>query len=133
MAGRGDGAGFEVGPERVGRRDHVGDAAVVLGRGADVEVGAQRPGDLVGELGRDERGLPRAVRDLVPPERELVLIIDQFEEITNFWQAGIAFGKEDRPIKLWFLRFDRLGLAYDISPSGEMRGIKFVFRSLYEP
>ncbi len=58
---------------------------------------------------------------------------DQFEEVTNYWQAGVAFGREDRPIKLWFLRFDRLGLAYNISPSGELRGIKFVFRSLYEP
>ena len=58
---------------------------------------------------------------------------DQFEEVTNYWQAGLAFGKEDRPIKLWFLRFDRLGLAYDVSPSGELRGIKFVFNSLYEP
>ena len=58
---------------------------------------------------------------------------DQFEEVTNYWQAGVAFGREDRPIKLWFLRFDRLGLAYDISPSGALRGIKFVFRSLYEP
>ena len=58
---------------------------------------------------------------------------DQLEEITNFWQAGFAFGKRDRPIRLWFFRFDRLGLAYDISPSGELRGLKLVFRSLYEP
>ena len=58
---------------------------------------------------------------------------DQLEEITNFWQAGFAFGKRDRPIRLWFFRFDRLGLAYDISPSGNLRGLKFVFRSLYEP
>jgi hypothetical protein len=58
---------------------------------------------------------------------------DEFEEITNYWQAGLAFGREDRPIKLWFLSFDRLGLAYNVSPSGELRGIKFVFRSIYEP
>lgn len=58
---------------------------------------------------------------------------DRFEEITNYWQAGVAFGREDRPIELWFLRFERLGLAYNVSPSGELRGIKFVFRSLYEP
>ena len=58
---------------------------------------------------------------------------DQFEEVTNYWQAGFAFGWEDRPIKLWFFRFDRLGLAYNMSPSGELRGIKFVFHSLYEP
>lgn len=58
---------------------------------------------------------------------------DQFEEVTNYWQAGVAFGREDGPIKLWFLRFDRLGIAYNVSPSGELRGIKFVVRSLYEP
>jgi hypothetical protein len=58
---------------------------------------------------------------------------DQFEEVTNYWQAGLAFGKEDRPIRLWFFSFDRLGLAYDVSPSGQLRGIKLVFRSLYEP
>lgn len=59
--------------------------------------------------------------------------LDQPVEITNYWQAGLAFGKKDQPIKFWFLQFDRLGLAYDISPSGELRGIKFVFRSLYDP
>jgi hypothetical protein len=57
----------------------------------------------------------------------------QPEEITNYWQAGFAFGKREKPIKLWFFSFDRLGLAYDISPSGKLRGLKFVFRSLYDP
>ena len=57
----------------------------------------------------------------------------QTVEVTNYWQAGVAFGKKDEPLQLGFLKFDRLGLAYDISPSGELRGIKFVFRSLYEP
>ena len=58
---------------------------------------------------------------------------DQRAEITNYWQAGLAFGKKEQPMQFWFLKFDRLGLAYDISPSGELRGIKFVFRSLYDP
>lgn len=58
---------------------------------------------------------------------------DRFEEVTNYWQVGVAFGKDDGPIKVWFMRFDRLGLAYDFSPSGELRGIKLVFDSLYEP
>ena len=56
----------------------------------------------------------------------------EFEEITNYWQVGLAFGKRDEDIKLWFLRFERLGLSYDVSPSGDLRGIKFVFRSMYE-
>lgn len=57
----------------------------------------------------------------------------QLEEIANYWQAGFAFGWRDRPIEWWFFRFERLGLAYDISPSGKLRGLKFVFRSLYDP
>jgi len=59
--------------------------------------------------------------------------LDQTVEVANYWQAGVAFGKKDKPLQIWFLKFDRLGLAYDISPSGELRGVKFVFRSLYEP
>ncbi len=58
---------------------------------------------------------------------------DTLTEVTNFWQVGLAFGKRDRPMKLGFLAFERFGLAYDISPTGELRGIKFVFKSLYDP
>ena len=58
---------------------------------------------------------------------------DELTEVTNFWQVGLAFGKRDSRMKFGFLSFERLGLAYDISPSGELRGIKFVFKSLYEP
>ena len=39
---------------------------------------------------------------------------------------------EDLPVNIWFLKFDRLGLAYNYSTTGEPPGIKFVFRSLYE-
>ena len=59
--------------------------------------------------------------------------LGQTTEIANYWQAGVAFGKKERPMQVWFLKFNRLGLAYDISPSGDLRGIKLVFRSLYEP
>lgn len=55
------------------------------------------------------------------------------KEITNYWQVGLALGKSNSDIKLWFLRFNRLGLAYDVSPSGDLRGVKFVFRSVYDP
>lgn len=56
-----------------------------------------------------------------------------YANATNYWQAGIAFGKKERPIKFWFFKFDRLGLAYDISPAGDLRGINLVISSLYEP
>lgn len=57
----------------------------------------------------------------------------EYATTTNYWRAGFAFGKKGRDIKLWFLRFDRVGLAYDISPSGDLRGVNLVFQSLYEP
>ena len=41
-------------------------------------------------------------------------------------------GKRDKPVRMWRLSFDRLGLAYNFSTTGELRGIKFVFRSLYD-
>jgi hypothetical protein len=58
---------------------------------------------------------------------------DKLTEVTNFWQVGLAFGKRGERMKFGFLSFDRLGLAYDISPTGDLRGIKFVFKSLYDP
>ena len=58
--------------------------------------------------------------------------LDAVDSVASYWQLGAAIGKEDRPIKLWFMKFDRLGLAYNHSSSGRFRGIKFVFRSMYE-
>lgn len=58
--------------------------------------------------------------------------IFESDSITNYWQGGIAFGRRDQPLNIWFMQFDRLGLAYNYSASGELRGIKFVFNSLYE-
>lgn len=59
--------------------------------------------------------------------------LGNLEEITNYWQAGLAFGRKGEDIRLWFFSFERIGLAYDVSPSGDLRGIKLVFRSLYDP
>ena len=58
--------------------------------------------------------------------------IEEFDSVANFWQASISLGKRDKPVQLWRLSFDRLGLAYNFSTTGELRGVKFVFRSLYE-
>lgn len=58
--------------------------------------------------------------------------IDEFDSVANYWQGGLSFGRRDKPVKIGFLKFDRLGLAYNYSTTGELRGIKLVFRSLYE-
>jgi hypothetical protein len=52
--------------------------------------------------------------------------------ITDQWEFGLALRKKDKPIKLWWFSFDRLGLAYSVSSSGELKGISFVFRSVFD-
>ncbi len=56
----------------------------------------------------------------------------ELDFVDNYWQVGMALGKRKEPIRLWFLKFDRLGLAYNFSSSGELRGVKFVFASAYD-
>jgi len=58
--------------------------------------------------------------------------IEEVDSVANYWQVGLAIGKKREPVKIWFFKFDRLGLAYNFSTTGELRGIKFVFRSVYE-
>lgn len=58
--------------------------------------------------------------------------VEDVDSVANYWQAGFALGKSREPIRLWFMKFDRLGLAYNFSRNGELRGVKFVFRSLYD-
>ncbi len=57
---------------------------------------------------------------------------DGIGSLRDYWEAGAAIGRREGPLKLWFLRFDRLGLAYSASADSALRGIRFVFRSQYE-
>ena len=52
--------------------------------------------------------------------------------ITDQWEFGVALRKKGQRIKIWFLSFDRLGLAYRFSSSGDLKGISFIFRSVFE-
>lgn len=58
--------------------------------------------------------------------------IDRFDSVASYWQVGAAIGKRDEPVCIGFLKFDRLGLAYNYSATGELRGVKLIFRSLYD-
>ncbi len=49
--------------------------------GALLRVAVERPDDLVEELGRDELGIRRAVKRILPAGSELLLVVDQFEEL----------------------------------------------------
>ncbi len=65
-------------------------------------------------------------------EIEVQRSLTEVDTTASVWQAGIAVGKRDEPLRLWRFKFDRLGLAYNYSTTGGLRGIKFIFRSLYD-
>ena len=46
-----------------------------------LRVAVERPDDLVEELARDELGISRVVKRILPPGSELFLVVDQFEEL----------------------------------------------------
>jgi hypothetical protein len=52
--------------------------------------------------------------------------------ITDQWELGLSVGKENGPIRVGWLHFERLGLAYRFSSDGELKGISVVLRSLFE-
>jgi hypothetical protein len=54
------------------------------------------------------------------------------QPITDQWEFGVSIRKKKEPIKVWFLKFDRLGLGYRFSSSGDLKGITFIFRSVFE-
>ena len=61
------------------------------------------------------------------------LIVDpESEPISDQWEFGVALRKRNDRIKIGWFRFDRLGLAYRFSSSGDLKGIKFVFRSAFD-
>jgi hypothetical protein len=70
-------------------------------------------------------------------ENNLDFILDEgplnsTEAISDQWEFGISMRKETSPIKIGFMNFDRLGLAYRFSSTGDLKGISFVFRSMFE-
>lgn len=58
--------------------------------------------------------------------------IPEAKPITDEWELGIAFRRKDQRIRIWFMNFDRLGLAFRTSSDGELRGIAFIFRSRFD-
>jgi hypothetical protein len=52
--------------------------------------------------------------------------------IDDQWELGAAVGRRGEPLRIWFLRFDRLGLGYRSSSSGDLKGVTFFFRSLFD-
>lgn len=54
------------------------------------------------------------------------------QPISDQWELGLAVGKVDSPITFWRFAFDRVGLVYRFSSDGDLQGIGFVFKSLFD-
>lgn len=54
------------------------------------------------------------------------------QEIKDQWEIGVAVGRGESRLRIWFLSFDRLGLGYRASSDGALKGVTFIFRSLFD-
>lgn len=52
--------------------------------------------------------------------------------IDDEWELGVAFSTGQQPLRLWRLKWDRVGIAYRFSSDGEFEGLSLTFRSLFE-
>jgi hypothetical protein len=54
---------------------------------------------------------------------------ENVESIEDQWEVGVALGKGQRKVKIWFLSFEHVGLSYKWSSNGTYRAISFNLRS----
>lgn len=54
---------------------------------------------------------------------------DRVESFRDQWEIGIAFARRDRPIRIWFLNLEHVGLAYRFSSDNDFSAITVNFRS----
>jgi len=59
------------------------------------------------------------------PSGDIDSIDDQFE-------ASLAYGYRNRPIKLWFMEFERVGFGYRFSSDGSFKGISLYLSSWFK-
>jgi hypothetical protein len=53
-------------------------------------------------------------------------------DVHDEWEVGMAFGRGAEPLRLWRLRWDRVGIAYRFSSDHQFEGITLFFSSLFD-
>lgn len=53
-------------------------------------------------------------------------------ELDTEWELGVAFSTGAEPLRLWRLKWDRVGLVYRFDGEGDFHGIGIEFRSLFD-
>lgn len=54
------------------------------------------------------------------------------DPISDEWEVGVAVGKSTSRFEFSFLKFERQGLGYRFSSNGELSGITFIVRSVFD-
>ena len=54
---------------------------------------------------------------------------DEVVSVRDEWELGLALGKGDRKVKIWFLSFEQVGLSFKFSSNGDYTAITFNLRS----
>jgi hypothetical protein len=63
---------------------------------------------------------------------DMVLEGSSVNAISDQWELGLSLHKGEGRIRIGWFSFNRLGLAYRFSSSGDLKGISFVFRSVFD-
>ena len=70
--------------------------------------------------------------DYVADEPLLLGSLVTSAHIDDEWEVGMAFGRGKEPLKLWRLRWDRVGIAYRFSSDRRFQGISLSFSSIFD-
>lgn len=54
---------------------------------------------------------------------------DRVESIRDQWEFGLALSKDNKPMKIWFMSFEHVGLSYKVSSNGHYNAISVNLRS----
>ena len=53
------------------------------------------------------------------------------QPVEDAFQIGISVSRPDRPFRIWFMEFDRLGLTYSIGEDGKFRAVTLATKSWF--
>lgn len=51
------------------------------------------------------------------------------ETINDTWELGVALGRGDQKLKIWFMSFEHIGLSFKASSNGAYKAVSLNFRS----
>lgn len=74
----------------------------------------------------------RAAYTLFGDDLDFSSIPEVIRSVDDQWEIGVAIARRDSRIPIWFLNFDMLGIGYRASSNGDLKGVTFIFHSLFD-